>query len=116
MWRANIKTWVTRQFFTECVKLVFGSTVKKYLLENNLPFNVLLVLDNAPTYPPNLKEDILEELNFIQIQYLLPMDQQMISDFKKSYTKHLFHQCFRVTAITNLTLREFSRDRYNIVN
>ncbi|XP_034046538.1 tigger transposable element-derived protein 1-like [Thalassophryne amazonica] len=31
MWRANAKAWVTRQFFTEWVNLVFGPAVKEFL-------------------------------------------------------------------------------------
>ncbi|GFT36460.1 tigger transposable element-derived protein 1 [Nephila pilipes] len=42
------------------------------------------------------------------------MDQQVISNFKKLYTKHLFRRCFEVTATTNLTLREFWEDHFNI--
>ena len=107
----------------EWVNLVFGPSVKKYLQENNLPLQALLVLDSAPAHPPNLEDDILEEFKFIQVLYLppnttpilQPMDQQVISNFKKLYTMHLFRRCFEVTENTNLTLREFWRDHYNIV-
>ena len=125
IWRANlIKAWVTRLFFTEWINLVFGPTVKKYFLENNLPLKALLVLDNTPAHPPNLEKDILGEFSFIQILYLppnttpilQPMDQQVISNFKKLYTKYLFRQCFKVTENTNLILHEFWKDHYNIVN
>ncbi|UYV74920.1 hypothetical protein LAZ67_12001808 [Cordylochernes scorpioides] len=61
MWRSNPKTWVARKFFVEWVNLVFGPTVKKYLQENNLPVQALLILDNAPAHPPNLEDDILED-------------------------------------------------------
>ncbi|GFU39072.1 tigger transposable element-derived protein 1 [Nephila pilipes] len=43
------------------------------------------------------------------------MDQQVISNFKKLFTKHLFKRCFEVTENTNLTLREFWKNHYNIV-
>ncbi|GIY46162.1 tigger transposable element-derived protein 1 [Caerostris darwini] len=84
MWKSNPKAWVTRKFFVEWVNLVFGPTVKKYLQENNLPVQALLILDNAPAHPPNLEDDILEELKFIKVLYLppnttpilQPMDQQ----------------------------------------
>ena len=39
----------------------------------------------------------------------------MISNFKKLFTKHLFRCCFEVTENTDLTLREFWKDHYNIV-
>ena len=31
MWRATVKAWVTRQFFTEWMHEVFAPNVKKYL-------------------------------------------------------------------------------------
>ncbi|XP_066231909.1 zinc finger MYM-type protein 6 isoform X4 [Saccopteryx leptura] len=123
MWRANPKAWVTRELFVQWVNLVFGPAVKKYLLENNLPLQALLVLDKAPAHPPNLTEDILDEFKFIKVLYLppnttpilQPMDQQVISNFKKLFTKQLFQRCFEVMESTNLTLREFWKEHYNIV-
>ncbi|XP_070268928.1 tigger transposable element-derived protein 1 isoform X2 [Myotis yumanensis] len=123
MWRANPRAWVTRQIFVEWVNLVFGPDVKKYLQENNLPLQALLVLDSAPAHPPNLEDDILEEFKFIKVLYLppnitpilQPMEQQVISNFKKLFTKHLFRHCFEVMESTNLTLREFWKDHYNIM-
>ncbi|GBN50728.1 Tigger transposable element-derived protein 1 [Araneus ventricosus] len=120
MWRANPKAWVTGKLFVQWVNLVFGPSVKKYLQANNLPMQALLVLDN---HPPNLEDDILEEFKFIKVLYLppnttlilQPMDQQVISNFKKLYTKHLFRRCFEVTENTNLTLREYWKDHFNIV-
>lgn len=111
VWRANPKVWVTRKFFVEWINLVFGPSVKKYLQENNLPMQALLVLDNAPAHPPNLEDDLLEEFKFIKVLYLPPnttpilqsMDQQVISNFKL-YTKHIFWRCFEVMENTNLTL------------
>ncbi|XP_015435170.1 PREDICTED: tigger transposable element-derived protein 1-like [Dufourea novaeangliae] len=123
MWRANPKAWVTRKFFVEWINLVFGPSVKKYLQKNNLPMQALLVLDNAPAHPPNLEDDLLEEFKFINVLYLppnttpilQPMDQQVISNFKNLYTKHIFRRCLEVTEKTNLTLREFWKDHFNIV-
>ncbi|PNF20376.1 hypothetical protein B7P43_G10240 [Cryptotermes secundus] len=113
MWRSNNKAWVTRDLFTDWINEVFGPSVKKYLLEMNLPLHVLLVMDNAPAHPPDLQDDLLEEFKFIKIQFLppnttpllQPMDQQVISNFKKLYTKALFEHCFEVTEGTNLTLK-----------
>ncbi|XP_035210407.1 tigger transposable element-derived protein 1-like [Stegodyphus dumicola] len=91
--------------------------------ENNLPKQALLILDNAPAHPPNLEDDLLEEFKFIKVLYLppnttpilQPMDQQVISNFKKLHIKHIFQRCFEVTENTNLTLREFWMDHFNIV-
>uniref|UniRef100_A0A8C5PXM0 HTH CENPB-type domain-containing protein n=1 Tax=Leptobrachium leishanense TaxID=445787 RepID=A0A8C5PXM0_9ANUR len=124
MWRSNTKAWVTRTFFVEWMNEVFGPTVKKYLLEKHLPLKVLLIMDNAPAHPPGLEDDLLEEFEFIKVKFLppnttpilQPMDQQVISNFKKLYTKALFQLCFEVTKETNLALREFWKNHFHIVN
>ncbi|XP_067143112.1 tigger transposable element-derived protein 1-like [Centruroides vittatus] len=124
MWRANSKAWVTRQCFVEWVHEVFAPSVKKYLQEKNLPIKCLLLLDNAPAHPPGLEEDLVEEFDFIRVKYLppnttpllQPMDQQVISNFKKLYTKSLFRKCFEVTNDTRLTLKEFWENHFHILN
>ncbi|GFU37005.1 tigger transposable element-derived protein 1 [Nephila pilipes] len=123
LWCANSKAWVTHQFFIEWRNIVFGPSVKNYLIDNGLPLKCVLLLDNAPAHPPGLEDDLLDEFKFIKIVYLppnttstlQPMDQQVISNFKKLFTKHLFKRCFEVTENTNLTLREFWKNHYNIV-
>ncbi|XP_068223755.1 tigger transposable element-derived protein 1-like [Palaemon carinicauda] len=123
MWRTNAKAWVMRHFFTEWVNLCFDLAVKKYLAEKSMPMECLLVLDNAPGHPPGLKEDILDEYRFIKVFHfppntlplLQPIDQ-VISNFKKLYTKHLFKKCFHVTDNTNLTLRELLKEHFSIVH
>jgi len=115
MWRANSKAWVTRQCFIEWIHEVYAASVKKYLQENNLPLKCLLVMDNAPAHPPGLAEELMEESDFITVKFLSPnttpliqpMDQQVISNFKKLYTKTLFQRCFEITSDTELTLRDF---------
>ena len=84
----------------------------------------LLVMDNEPAHPPGLEEDLLDEYKFIKIRFLppntmpliQPMDQQVISNFKKIYIKFLFHRCFNITESTNLTLKEFWKNHFDIVN
>uniref|UniRef100_UPI00358F173F tigger transposable element-derived protein 1-like n=1 Tax=Myxine glutinosa TaxID=7769 RepID=UPI00358F173F len=124
MWRANVKAWATRQFFTEWIHEEFAPSVKAYLEEKNLPLKALLVMDNAPAHPPGLEEDLEEEYSFIKVKFLppnttpliQPMDQQVISNFKKLYTKAMFQRCFEVTNETELTLRDFWKDHYNILH
>nr|XP_033807654.1 tigger transposable element-derived protein 1-like [Geotrypetes seraphini] len=124
MWRSNSKAWVTRILFIEWINEVFGPAVKKYLLEKKLPLKVLLIMDNGPAHPPGLEDNLLEEFEFIKVKFLppnttpllQPMDQQVISNFKKLYAKALFQQCFEVTDGTNLTLREFWKNHFHIVH
>ncbi|KAJ7316273.1 hypothetical protein JRQ81_002435 [Phrynocephalus forsythii] len=44
------------------------------------------------------------------------MDQQVISNFKKLYTRELFRQYFERTNGTTLTLHEYWRDHFDIVS
>ncbi|CAH2296788.1 tigger transposable element-derived 1-like, partial [Pelobates cultripes] len=84
LWQSNPKAWVTHLLFVKWVNAVFGPTVKKYLVDNNLPFKAMLLMDNAPAHPPSLEEDLLEVFNFIKVMFLPPnttsllepMDQQ----------------------------------------
>ncbi|XP_067134160.1 tigger transposable element-derived protein 1-like isoform X1 [Centruroides vittatus] len=123
MWRANSKAWVTRQFFLEWVQEVFAPSVRKYLNVNNLPLKCLLLLDNAPAHPPGMETELLGDCDFIIMKFLppnitsliQPMNQQIISDFKKYYTKALFQRCFEVTSDTELTLRDFWKNHFNIL-
>ena len=103
---------------------MFGPQVKAYLISKNLPLKCLLLMDNSPAHPPGLEEDLLEEFKFIKVKFLppnttpilQPMDQQVISNFKKLYTRALFRKCFEVTNDTQLTLKEFWKDHFSILN
>ncbi|XP_068247841.1 tigger transposable element-derived protein 1-like [Palaemon carinicauda] len=123
LWRANGKAWVTRRLFIEWINICFGRTVKKYLEEKHLLMKCLLVLENAPAHPLFLHEDIVAQYSFIKILYLppnttpllQPMDQQVISIFKKLYTKYLFKRCFDIIDSTNLILHQFWKEHFDIV-
>lgn len=67
MWIFNNKAWATRDIFNVWINKVFGPSVKKYLLEINLPLQVLLVMDNALADLLGLQNDLLKEDNFIKI-------------------------------------------------
>lgn len=59
MWRASMKAWDTRQFFTEWIHKVFASSVKAYLTENNLSLKALLVMVTTPVNRTDLEEDLV---------------------------------------------------------
>ncbi|XP_050686674.1 tigger transposable element-derived protein 1-like [Eriocheir sinensis] len=123
MWRANKKAWTTRQFFMEWF-VVSAPAVKTYLIEKNLPLKALLLMDNAPAHPPGVEEELGKGYKFIEVMFLppnttpliQPMDQNVIASFKKLYTKALFERCFEVTSETELTLREFWKNHFNILH
>lgn len=124
LWRANTKAWVTRILFTDWLLHIFAPAVKKYLTDNNLPLKCLLLMDNAPAHPPDMEAELPPEFDFIKIKFLppnttpllQPMDQNVISNFKKLYTKALFARCFQITSDTSLTLKNFWKDHFNILH
>ncbi|XP_063302179.1 tigger transposable element-derived protein 1-like [Pelobates fuscus] len=124
LWQSNPKAWVTRLLFVKWVNAFFGPAVKKYLVDYNLPLKAMLLMDNAPAHPPGLEEDLLEDFNFIKVMFLppnttpllQPMDQQVISNFKKLYTREFFRRCFEMTDRSSLTLHEFWREHFDIVS
>ncbi|XP_029777041.1 tigger transposable element-derived protein 1-like [Suricata suricatta] len=124
LWRSNSQAWVTRVLFVEWINEVFGPAVKKYLLERSLPLKALLVMGSAPAHPPGFEDDLLEEFEFLKVKFLppntapilQPMGQQVISNFKKLYTKALLQRCFEVTEGTGLTPREFWKSHFHIVS
>nr|XP_053637313.1 myoneurin-like [Cherax quadricarinatus] len=98
----------------------FKVNVKSYLEEKNLPLKALLIMDNAPARHPSLQDYVLPEFDFTTVKFLppnttpliQPMDQEVIGNFKKLYTKSLFQRCFEVTSDTELTLRVLKRSLY----
>nr|XP_053630498.1 WD repeat and HMG-box DNA-binding protein 1-like [Cherax quadricarinatus] len=110
--RLPMKDWATRSLLLEWLHKSFAPTARKYLADNLLP-------DGQCTGTPS---NMNIEYDFIKVKFishnatplLQPMDQQVISNFKKLYTKGLFTGCFNVTEETSLTLKEFWRNHFNI--
>jgi len=72
------------------------------LLENNIPFKILLIVKNAPRHPhfigdlhPNIKVVFLPPNPTSWIQ---PMDQGVIVAFKAYYLRRIFAQAIAATA------------------
>lgn len=124
LWRSNQKAWVTRILFTQWMKEVFCPSVRDYLKEKNLPMKALLVMDNAPAHPPDVMEDLPLSFRFVQVHFLppnttpllQPMDQQVISNFKKKYTREMFRMCFEKTSDGEMTVKEFWKKSFNIAD
>ncbi|XP_056416091.1 tigger transposable element-derived protein 1-like [Hyla sarda] len=124
-WRCNKKAWVTRHVFNEWAIEVFCPSVKAYLERNRLPLKAILLLDNAPGHDPALAESLEAQFSFITVKFLppnttpllQPMDQQVISNFKKLYTKKMFTKCSDATeADKNLTIKEFWKTQFTILD
>ena len=92
IWQSNPKSWCTRNFFVEWAYLTFSLQVKQYLKEKQLPLKCLLVMDNATVHPQDIDDYLPDGLGSIKVKFLTnnmthllqPMDQQVISNIKKT--------------------------------
>ncbi|XP_053561178.1 tigger transposable element-derived protein 1-like [Bombina bombina] len=96
-WRANKKSWVTADLFEDWFDTCFVLEVKAYCKDNNIPFKILLLVDNAPGHPqtldelnPNIRVEFLPPNTTSLLQ---PMDQCVIAAFKLNYLKRTFSKC-----------------------
>ena len=83
-------------------------------MEKDIPFNILLLLDNAPGHPPfmgdfqpNVKVVHLPPNTMSLIQ---PMDQGVIATFKKYYLCHTFRQAVKASDESGTILQQFWKD------
>ena len=70
--------------------------MEKYCLENNIPFKILLIVDNIPRYPP-FTGDFYPNIKVVSLfsnttSLFQPMDQGVIAAFKASYLRRAFAQ------------------------
>ncbi|XP_032897133.1 major centromere autoantigen B [Amblyraja radiata] len=117
-YRHNEKAWMTLALFSDWFLNCFIPEAREYCWENNIPFRILLILDNAPGHP----QHIGDMHPYIKVVYLppsitaliQPMDQGVISTFKAFYLRQTFAQAVRATE-SGRTLRDFWND-FNILN
>ncbi|GFQ95266.1 tigger transposable element-derived protein 1 [Trichonephila clavata] len=104
---ANKKAWVTKAVFITWFNDCFVPEVKQYMIDMGLPFNVLLIVDNAPCHPciehPNVKVVFLPPNTTSLIQ---PLDQSIIACFKKHYVKLTFRYILEKLENDGITLTE----------
>ncbi|UYV61950.1 hypothetical protein LAZ67_1007149 [Cordylochernes scorpioides] len=115
-WMANKKAWVTTAIFTEWFNKCFVPEVENYMKEMGLEFKILLILDNAPGHPnlehPNIKVVFSPPNTTSLIQ---PLDQGIISTFKKYYVKFTFQFIFDKLESDTITVTEVWK-QFNILN
>lgn len=124
MWRSNQRAWVTQDLFKEWLFKVCAPSIKDYLDTNDLPLKALLLLDNAPRHPKDLKDNLLTDFPWLTVQFLppnttsliQPMDQEVIAAFKKLYTRALFRRCFEACQFSStMTLKKFWKEKFDIL-
>jgi hypothetical protein len=95
-WQHNQKAWVTAVLHTEWFHQCFIPEVKKYLEQERLSFEVLLITNNAPGHPTSIaigNENV--KVVFLPpntTSLLQPLDQGIIRYVKATYTRLVFEQ------------------------
>ena len=95
-WRSNKTAWATQINFEEWFHQSFVPDVKEFLIQRNLAFKVLLLMDNCKSHPqslqdahPNIEVMFLPPNTTALIQ---PMDQNVIATFKSYYLRRVIRK------------------------
>lgn len=117
--RSQRKAWMTQGLFEDWFMNCFIPQVREYCLEKDIPFKILLLLDNAPGHPPHIG-DLHPDVKFVFLPpnttpLIQPMDQGSIATLKAHYLRTTFAQAISaIDADSELTLRDFWK-HYNIL-
>ncbi|XP_069840890.1 tigger transposable element-derived protein 1-like [Dendropsophus ebraccatus] len=120
IWKSNRKAWVTLAVFEDWFNNYFVGSMERYCTSKDIPFKVLLILDNAPEHPadvddfhPNVKVVYLPPNTTALIQ---PIDQGVIATFKAYYPRRVIGNALQATEKNkDLTLKDFWK-KYNILD
>ncbi|XP_068210912.1 tigger transposable element-derived protein 1-like [Palaemon carinicauda] len=117
-YRANTKVWMTQDLFEDWFINCFVPATREYCLEKNIPFKILLLLDNAPGHPQHIG-DLYPDVKVVYLpqnttSILQPMVQGAISAFKAYYLRTTFAKAVAATEDNEMTLRDFWKN-YNIL-
>lgn len=99
----------------------FIPEVERYCQSKEIPFKVMLIIDNAPGHPPNalINFDPRVEVVFLPpntTSLLQPMDQGVIKTFKSYYTRRSFAHLNKAMRKNNeLSVKDFWK-QFNVLN
>lgn len=102
---------MTGSLFSDYFKNKLHAELKTYCDKEDLPFKILLLVDNAPSHPPslqNLSSNI--KLAFLPpntTSLLQPCDQGIIQTFKSYYLRSTMATAVKITNEKNISLREY---------
>lgn len=117
-YRSNKKSWMTQFLFQDALLNCYAAEMEKYCSENNIPFKILLLVDNALGHLPFIG-DLHPNIKVVffppNITPLIqPMDQGVMAAFKAYYLRRFFAQAIATTEEDGeKTLLQFWKD-YNI--
>lgn len=121
IWKSNAKAWVTASLFEDWFGHHFIPEVERYCRLKEIPFKVMLLIDNAPGHPPAtlINFDPRVEVVFLPpntTSLLQPMDQGVIKTFKAYYTRRSFahlHEAMRQK--NELSVKDFWK-QFNVLD
>lgn len=120
IWKSNRKAWVTASLFEDWFGHHFIPEVERYCQSKQIPFKVMLLIDNAPGHPPATLTsfDPRVKVEFLPpntTSLLQPMDQGVIKTFKAYYTRRSFAHLHKAMRQNNeLSVKEFWK-QFNIL-
>lgn len=116
-WMSSKKGYMSAKLSQDWMKEAFIPQVEKHCKDNNIRFNILLLLDNAPghspllrTAHPNVKVEFLPPNTTSLIQ---PLDQEVIACVKAQYSKRQFKIMREATKDTELIQRLIDSENEN---
>ncbi|XP_067126477.1 tigger transposable element-derived protein 1-like [Centruroides vittatus] len=114
IWKWNARAWLTASIFKEWFYQHFVPKVEKYCIDNDLPFKVLLLLNNTPGHRlilqdayPNVRIIFFPPNTNLIFQ---PMYQGVIASFKVYYLLRTFEEIMKAISEEQkdgLTVRQF---------
>ncbi|KAM3820995.1 tigger transposable element-derived protein 1-like [Vipera latastei] len=110
-YQTDQKAWMTQVFFEDWFVNCFIPQVQEYCFQNRIPFRILLLLNNAPGYPPHL-DDVHSDVKVVYLPkntspFLQPMDQGAVSIFKACYLRATLATAVTAAEDNRVTLRDF---------
>lgn len=112
-WYANSKGWMTGAVFGDYFKNKLHRELEVYCNKENIPFKILLIVDNAPSHPAYLA-DISNNIKIVFLppnttSLIQPCDQGIISTFKAYYLHSTLASFVKVTEQQNISVRDYWR-------
>ena len=103
IWKANKKAWMTQTIFRDWFHNYFCVEVERFCKFKKIPFKALLLLDNAPGHPLDIKHPNvrIEYLPANTTSVLQPMDMGIIATFKAYYLRETYEQALLASEPNN---------------
>lgn len=107
-YKAQKSAWMSSDIFTEWFQEIFVPSVEHFLKSKNLPRKAILLVDNAPTHPSELRNgDIVVRFLPPNVTSLIqPMDQGILEAMKRHYRGHLLRSVLQECETSDASLTE----------